>query len=290
MTICSVISRDRATSSLTSREIKTANGGQHFPLCPTGGLVVGFDVAGNQALDQGVFTERGGAISIFTDQSVIVGTSRIFTLRGGDIVIWASEGDIAAGASSKTVQSAPPTRVLIDPQTADVKTDLSGLATGGGIGVLATVKNVPPGNVDLIAPAGTVDAGDAGVRASGNINVAAAQVVNATNFSSGGSSSGVPAASSGGSAPSLGGLAATPNANNPTNKPTNDPTHRDPSQNQAAQELPSIVTVEVIGYGGGSGAPDGGGSDDEDERKKKEEEAARGNSSASAVTPTAADA
>ncbi|MEO8351526.1 MAG: filamentous hemagglutinin family protein [Chthoniobacteraceae bacterium] len=276
---------------LTSREIKTANGGRISLFAPTGGLVVGFDVAGNQALDQGVLTERGGAISIFTDQSVIVGTSRIFTLRGGDIVIWASEGDIAAGASSKTVQSAPPTRVLIDPQTADVKTDLSGLATGGGIGVLATVKNVPPGNVDLIAPGGTVDAGDAGVRASGNINVAAAQVANATNFSSGGSSSGVPAASSGGSAPSLGGLAATSSASSAASSAANDATRgQDRPQSQATQELPSIVTVEVLGYGGGPGFPDDGSSDDEDERKKKAEEAARRNSGASAITPTEAGA
>jgi len=35
------------------------------------------------------------------------------------------------------------------------------LATAADIGVLATVADVAPGNVDLIAPSGTVDAGDA---------------------------------------------------------------------------------------------------------------------------------
>ena len=106
---------------------------------------MGLDSATAQGADQGILTESGGTISIFTHNSVVVGTSRIFTLRGGDEMIWSSEGDIAAGASSKTVASAPPTRVLIDPQSGDVKTDLAGLATGGGIGVLATVAGVAPG-------------------------------------------------------------------------------------------------------------------------------------------------
>ena len=153
---------------------------------------MGIDLSGNQPVDQGILTEDGGNISIFTRDSVIVGTSRIFTLRGGNVIIWSSEGNIAAGASSKTVQSAPPTRVLVDPQSGEVKTDLAGLATGGGIGVLTTVAGVPPGDVDLIAPAGTIDAGDAGIRVSGNINLAALQVLNVGNIQVQGASAGVP--------------------------------------------------------------------------------------------------
>lgn len=111
------------------------------------------------------------------------------------------------GASSKTVQSAPPTRVLIDPQTADVETDLAGLATGGGIGVLATLAKVPPSDVDLIAPAGAVDAGDAGIRVTGNISIAAVEVLNLGNIQVGGSSSGVPVAA----APNIGALTSAAN-------------------------------------------------------------------------------
>jgi filamentous hemagglutinin len=151
---------------LTSREIKTENGGNISIFAPGGQLTVGLQVAGTQAADQGILTQDGGNISIFTDGNVNVGTSRIFTLRGGNEIIWSSNGNIAAGASSKTVQSAPPTRVLINPQSGDVEIDLAGLATGGGIGVLATVAGVPPGDVDLIAPTGTIDAGDAGIRSS----------------------------------------------------------------------------------------------------------------------------
>ena len=167
-------------------------------LLPGGSVDVGLNNLGAQAVDQGILTVDGGNISIFTNGNVDVGTSRIFTLHGGNIIIWSSTGDIAAGAASRTVQSAPPTQVLVDSQSANVQTDLAGLATGGGIGVLETVVGAPPGDVDLIAPVGTVNAGDAGIRASGNVNVAAAQVLNAGNISAGGSKSGV-------------GSAATPN-------------------------------------------------------------------------------
>ncbi len=195
--------------SLTSREIKTESGGAISLLAPGGKVSVGIDAGGNQALDQGILTEAGGHISIFTDGDVEVGTSRIFTLRGGDEIIWSSRGDIAAGASSKTVQSAPPTRVLIDPQSGDLKTDLAGLATGGGIGVLATVANVSPGNIDLIAPSGTVDAGDAGIRSTGNLSIAAVTVLNADNISvSGATTSTAPTTSA--AAPAAASLAPSP--------------------------------------------------------------------------------
>ena len=181
---------------------------------------------------------------------MIVGTSRIFTLRGGNEVLWSSAGDIAAGASSKTVQSAPPTRVLIDPQSGDVKTDLAGLATGGGIGVLATVAGVPPGDVDLIAPAGTIDAGDAGIRSAGNLNISAVQVLNASNISAGGASVGTPAPATA----NLGGLmASVANTSSATKGAADDTTRQQRGPGATPTEpLPSIITIEVLGYGGGS--------------------------------------
>lgn len=252
--------------SLTSREIKTAAGGNIDLFAPGGELTVGFDISGNQAADQGILTEHGGSIAIFTHDSVNVGTSRIFTLRGGNEIIWSSAGNIAAGASSKTVQSAPPTRVLIDPQSGDVQTDLAGLATGGGIGVLATVADVPPGDVDLIAPTGTIDAGDAGIRVSGNINIAAVQVLNASNVQSSGAATGVPATTS---APSLGGALAS--AASTAASASSAATEAARQSHTVAQttDLPSIITVEVLGYGGGDAEPSASGSDTD--QKKKDE-------------------
>ena len=236
--------------NLTSREIKTRSGGGIQLLAPGGKLTVGIDIAGNQALDQGILTESGGGISIFTKGNVDVGTSRIFTLRGGDEIIWSSTGNIAAGASSKTVQSAPPTKVLVDPQSGDVKTDISGLATGGGIGVLASTAGIAPGSVDLIAPGGAIDAGDAGIRSTGKLNVAATVILNASNIQASGGSSGTPAVSV--SAPSLGSINAG-NTQAATSSSSNDAARQAAQQSTPPpkDEPPSVITVEVLGYGGG---------------------------------------
>lgn len=252
--------------ALTSRQIKTQSGGDVSLFAPGGKLTVGLDAATAQGADQGILTESGGTISIFTHQSVVVGTSRIFTLRGGDEMIWSSTGDIAAGASSKTVASAPPTRVLIDPQSGDVKTDLAGLATGGGIGVLATVAGVAPGNVDLIAPKGTIDAGDAGIRVTGNINIAANAVTNAGNIAAGGSTSGAP------SAPASGGTTAAPPP--PPSQPQQDTkgtsTDNKPTAPPPPAEDPlSVISVSVEGFGAGKRTDD----EDEEEKRRKQQEA-----------------
>jgi len=251
--------------SLTSREIKTASGGDISLLAPGGELLVGVDLSGNQPVDQGILTEDGGNISIFARDSVIVGTSRIFTLRGGNVIIWSSKGDIAAGASSKTVQSAPPTRVLVDPQSGEVKTDLAGLATGGGIGVLTTVAGVPPGDVDLIAPVGTIDAGDAGIRVSGNINLAALQVLNAGNIEVQGTSAGVPALTV---SLNTSGLQAANASEAATTSGTGDAIGQAHESSAAGEELPSLISVEVLGYGGGEeDDQSGGGEDNQKDRK-----------------------
>lgn len=237
------------------RSIRTQNGGDISLFAPGGGLTLANTTIGNPLVPPGIVTESGGRVSIFTRDSVDIGVGRIFTLRGGDMTIWSSKGDIAAGVASKTVQSAPPTRVLIDPQSGAVETDLAGLATGGGIGVLATVAGVKPGNVDLIAPAGVIDAGDAGIRVTGNINLAATQVVNASNIAAGGSSSGAPSAPSV-STPSVGGLTAGASSTAAASTAAMDATDNARDQSTTAEApaedlTPSVITVEVLGYGGG---------------------------------------
>jgi filamentous hemagglutinin family protein len=253
-----------------SRNIRTRSGGDIRIFVPGGGLAMADTTIGNPLTPPGLVTESGGSISIFTDQSVDIGIGRIFTLRGGDVSIWSSKGDIAAGSSSRTVSAAPPTRVVIDPQSASVQTDLAGLATGGGIGVLATVEGVAPGDVDLIAPAGIIDAGDAGIRVSGNINLAAVSVVNAGNISASGSSTGTPTATA--SAPSVTAVTSASNATAATTSTAVNAgeNQRAPDTNVDAAETPSLYTVEVIGYGGGGAEED----EDEEERLRRAAEEA----------------
>ncbi len=248
-----------------SRDIRTKSGGDISIFSPGGKLTLATSVIGTPLAPPGIITEGGGNISVFTNGNVDLGISRIFTLRGGNIVIWSSAGDIAAGSASKTVASAPPTRVIIDPQSGDVKVDLAGLATGGGIGVLATVAGLAPGSVDLIAVAGKIDAGDAGIRSAGTLNLAAPVIANAGNIAAGGATSGAPAVA----APSAPSVAAAPppppqpSGSNPTTTAT-PPPPKDP------EVLPSLVTVEIISYGGGGSTDE---DKDEEERKKREREA-----------------
>ena len=237
-----------------TRNIRTRTGGDISLFAPHGGISLSDTLLADASVPPGIVTEAGGRVSVFADDSVSIGVGRIFTLRGGNMVIWSSTGDIAAGVASKTVASAPPTRVVIDPQSGAVETDLAGLATGGGIGVLAAVAGVMPGDVDLIAPTGIIDAGDAGIRVTGNINLAATAVVNASNISVGGSSSGVPSAPAV-VAPNIGGLTSASNTAGASSAAatTTADTARNSATNAAPEvETPSIVTVEVLGYGGGA--------------------------------------
>lgn len=248
-----------------AREIRTTSGGSISLGVPGGDIRMASEIFGNPLTPPGVVTEYGGSVSTFTDGNVDIGQARIFTLRGGDITMWSSNGNIAAGSSPRTVVTAPPTRVLIDISSADIQTDLGGLATGGGIGVLAAVEGVKPGNVDLIAPKGYVDAGDAGIRVTGNLNIAAQVVLNTSNISAGGTTTG--AAPAAPAAPSVSAVTSASNANAATTATTqNKPVDQTPQETAKPQEdIASLYTVEVIGYGGGSG-------DDEEDEEKTEDQ------------------
>ncbi|MFZ4387475.1 MAG: filamentous hemagglutinin family protein, partial [Chthoniobacterales bacterium] len=235
--------------TMWSRDLKTKNGGNLSLLAPGGGVSLASVAAVETLAPPGIITEAGGTINMFTRDSVNIGIGRIFTLRGGDIMIWSDKGDIAAGASAKTVASAPPTRVLIDPQSGAVQNDLAGLATGGGIGALATVEGIPPANLDLIAPTGVIDAGDAGIRATGNLNLAATRILNANNISVGGSTSGAPPAPPPPAAPNVSGATAASSASAGNNASAQAATK--PPSDQLKDEAPSVISVEVLGYGGG---------------------------------------
>jgi filamentous hemagglutinin len=237
-----------------ARDIVTRSGGELSVLAPYGDISIASTIKNLSSTPPGILTEYGGGVQILAMGDVSIGKGRIFTLRGGDITIWSSTGDIAAGTSAKTVVSAPPTRVTVDVKSAVVNTDLAGLATGGGIGVLAAVESVPAGNVYLIAPEGVVDAGDAGIRATGDLTIAATAVINADNISISGSSSGVPSTAAP-SAPAISGL-STGTSTAATNSAAQTIAEQSQTTEKQPEDTPSMITVEVLGYGGGDGEKD----------------------------------
>ncbi|MGT2493604.1 filamentous hemagglutinin family protein [Cupriavidus basilensis] len=65
--------------------------------------------------------------------------------------------------------------------------------TGAGIATLNPIPEVPAGDVDLNAPLGTIDAGEAGIRVSGSVSLAQRlRVVNAANIAVKGQATGLP--------------------------------------------------------------------------------------------------
>src|SRR5262249_11919941 len=162
-----------------------AVGGDIMVLGPGGGVNVGTTAVeinaklSNSAV--GVLTLNNGVIDTFTDGSVLVNQSRILTVQGGDIVMWASNKGLDAGRGPQTTVDFKPLSVNFSPVSLQT-INLNGLVSGAGIGTIQSTPDAPKASAFLIAPRGIVNAGDAGLRSSGNINIAALLVLNAANI------------------------------------------------------------------------------------------------------------
>jgi hypothetical protein len=231
--------------------IRTEFGGAIQTVVPYGSITLG-DYGIVPQATAGILTQGSGDIDVYSYGSVVLGQSRILTTYGGNVLIWmSSDGEINAGRGSKTTALTPPPQITYDLY-GNIFLSPTVPSSGAGIGALAPIAGIPAGDVNLIAPVGTVDAGEAGVRASGNINVAALTVVNAANLSAGGKTTGVPTVAG----PSVGAVAAASAAAASSQSAT-----QNALQQRAAQQQPSIIEVEVLAGGATNGS--------EDERKKK---------------------
>jgi post-segregation antitoxin (ccd killing protein) len=190
---------------------------------------------------------------MYSQGSILLGLSRIMTTFGGDILAWSAEGDINAGRGSKTTLVYTPPKREYDG-VGNVKLSPNVPSTGAGIATLDPIPEVPPGDVDLIAPLGTIDAGEAGIRVSGNVNLAALQVVNAANIQVKGESAGLPVVAS----VNVSALTNASAAASQAAMAAQDTVQRE--RTAARQALPSIFTVRVLGFGN---EPTGAGPRDE---------------------------
>jgi filamentous hemagglutinin len=150
-------------------------------------------------------TAAGGGIRGYVLKDFLVNQSRVFTLQGGDILLWATRGDIDAGRGARVASATPPPRLRVTGD-GQVVLDLTQSVAGSGIGALRANPDAPESNVYLFAPEGTVNAGEAGIRVSGNLTIGAQQVLGADVIQAGGVSVGVPA-DSGSAAAGLAGVA-----------------------------------------------------------------------------------
>jgi len=198
--------------NLISSQIYTLSGGNISILVPGGAIDVGLaftpvGIAQKPASQLGIVAEGAGNVDIYAAGNVNVNASRIFTLGGGNILIWSDAGSIDAGNGSKSSLSVPPPVVLVNANGTITLDYGASLAAGSGIRTIQTSPETPAGDVDLDAPVGTVNAGDAGIGAAGDINIAAAHVIGALNINFGGTATGVPSDLSG-LAASLSGVSA----------------------------------------------------------------------------------
>jgi hypothetical protein len=203
-----------------------------------------FNKLSNSSL--GILTLDNGAISILTDVSVLVNQSRILTVQGGDILMWSSNGNLDAGRGAKTTVDFKPLSVNFNP--ADLQTiNLNGLVSGAGIGTIQSTADAPTASAALLAPRGIVNAGDAGLRSSGNLDIVALLVLNALNIASQGAVSGVPEVN----AVNLSALESASSSGGQAARIAEDSVSA--TTNRAAQTAPrlapSLFTVEVVGFG-----------------------------------------
>ncbi|HZX78189.1 filamentous haemagglutinin family protein [Lysobacter sp.] len=235
------IVRDGSISFQGAAGVHTNFGGDIQVFAPGGGLTLGVNGVAPPS-STGLVTLGEGDIEIFTQGDVLLGLSRIMTTLGGGITAWSVEGDINAGRGSKTALVYTPPRVVYD-DLGNITLSPNVPSSGAGIATLDPVPGTEPGDVDLIAPLGTIDVGEAGIRVSGNVNFAALQVVNAANVQVKGDATGLPPTTVVNTAALTSASAAASNATQAVQEMTRQ------QQDAARRAQPSIISVQVLGFG-----------------------------------------
>jgi hypothetical protein len=239
--------------SLFYSQIRSERGGRIEMLVPGGFINAGLEVSGGVAkpdTDLGIVSLRGGELLGFVRGDFQVNQSRVFTLGGSNLMLYSALEDIDAGKGAKTASSTPPPVIRI--VNGQVVFDYSGAVAGSGIAALTSTGG-KPGDVDLFAPYGEINAGEAGIRSAGNINLGARVITGADNIVAGGTTTGAPVASVAGL--SVSAPASTDSTSNGKQSDQLGDTAKNSSNGKLAA-LPSLISVEVISLGDESVAND----------------------------------
>jgi hypothetical protein len=230
----------RGDIRMAATRVATLDGGNIELLAPAGTVYLGLNQgAGQVQQGGGLQAQKEGGIYSMSYGDLLVGQAAVHTLGGGDIGMWSTTGNIDAGKGAKTHKN------TVKPA---FRTDMNGrtvfspgsISTGAGIATLRARIGATPGNVWLATPRGYVDAGDAGIRASGNLVIAATAILNASNIQVQGTTTGIPMVA----APNIAALTSASNVAGAAARPIEQP---DRGTGGAAA---SIIIVEVLGYGG----------------------------------------
>lgn len=246
--------------------LHTISGGDINLFVPGGKVDAGLAVApsgsGSKTSEQlGIVAQTQGQINAFVKDDFNVNTSRVFTLSGGDVLIWSSEGDIDAGKGAKTALSVTPIQPFFDKdgvlQTPPPKiTNGSGIRTatvGESSGevnsprrrrVVADNSQLEAGDVFLFAPKGVVNAGEAGI-AGNNVTISATAVLGANNIQVGGISTGVPTAPQSAAA----GLTGTSNLSAGVTQMAETSVAANDRNSQLRDSVLGLVSVDILGFG-----------------------------------------
>ena len=241
-----------------SNKVATNNAGNIDLLAPGGSIVVGIGgVAFKNQISKkgaiGVITEKNGAIRAIANNNILVNQSKLITQFGSDIALYSDQGNVDAGAGSKSATSIPE-RIVSTDKDGNTIIDIRGVATGSGIRAQSYDPDGPnkpltepaKGKVFLGAPRGYVNAGEAGIEA-GNLLVVAPIVLNADNIQVQGSSVGVPIAAA--VAPAGLGATSSPDSVKSAVAAVAESVAQSASKPFAKPVLPSIISVDIISIG-----------------------------------------
>ncbi len=208
----------------------------------------------------GVVTNGGGAIRSVVGGDFTINQGKVLTTQGGDILLYSSGGSIDAGRGARTsISTPPPTRtpITVDGVIVGYLYTVPASSSGSGIQTLSSDPDgigprtaAPAGGIYLFAPAGAIDAGEAGIRSGGSLFINAPTVLNASNFSAAGPTAGVPVATTGSLASSLAtaGTTTTPSKSGDDAGASATTAARAAAAAEGLQK-PTILTVEVLGFG-----------------------------------------
>ncbi|MGZ4998945.1 MAG: filamentous hemagglutinin family protein [Methylomonas sp.] len=227
--------------------LQTQSGGDINLMVPGGlinaGLAVAVGLSTPKSPDElGVITKGEGSINALVGGDFLVNTSRIFTLDGGDILIWSSHGNIDAGKGAKSALAVPP----VDATYIDGNLTYTQSPSVAGSGI--RTQGQVPGNVYLFAPQGVVNAAEAGIGGK-NVTIAATAVLGAQNISFSGVGTGVPQASTSSLAA---GLTGTSNMTAGVSQAAESSVSAKNNNDKSAamkNAVMGMLSVEILGFG-----------------------------------------